>query len=65
MIKLIFKIIGIVIAVLCFILTIFLLFAHQGYGINLLKDTFSDGFFNGIKNFFVGIWDGFKFVCGL
>ena len=65
MVKLIFKIIWYIIVVLAFLLLIYLLFANSGNGIELLKDLFSDGFFNGIKNFFVGIWDGFKHVVGL
>ena len=65
MIKLIFKIIWYIIAILCVIFTIYFLFANEGYGIELLRSTFSDGFFNGIKEFFVGIWEGFKHVFGL
>ena len=65
MIKLIFKIIWLVIAILCVLFTIFFLFANNGYGIELLKSLFEDGFFGGIKNFFVGIWEGFKHVVGL
>ncbi len=60
------KIIGIIILVLFIIFTtlftIYFLFANEGYGIDMLKDLFSDGFFSGIKNFFVDIWRGIKFV---
>ena len=65
MIKLIFKIIGWIISVLCVLLTLYFLFANDGNGIELLKSLFSGGFWQGIKDFFVGIWDGFKHVVGL
>lgn len=65
MVKTIFKIIFSIIGVFCFILTIYFLFADGGHGIESLKSLFSDGFLNGIKNFFIGIWDGFKLVVGL
>ena len=54
------KIIGIVLLVTLF--TIYFLFANEGYGIDMLTQIFEDGFFAGIKNFFVDIWNGFKFV---
>lgn len=65
MIKLIFRIIGWIISVACVLLTVYFLFANNGYGIELLKTLFEDGFLNGIKSFFVGIWEGFKHVVGL
>ena len=65
MIKLIFKILWIIISIFTTILTIYFLFANGGYGIETLKSIFSDGFFNGIKEFFVGIWEGFKLTVGL
>ena len=65
MIKLIFKIIWYIIAILALLLCIYFLFANSGNGIEQLKGLFSGGFFNGIKDFFVGIWDGFKHVVGL
>lgn len=60
------KIIGIIFLVL-FILfttlfTIYFLFANEGYGIEMFTQMFEDGFFAGIKNFFVDIWNGFKYV---
>ena len=60
------KITGIVLLVL-FILTttmftIYFLFANDGYGIDMLSEISEDGFFGGIKNFFVDIWRGFKYV---
>ena len=65
MVKLIFKIIWTIIAVFCVILTIFFLFESDGSGIESLRSVFSDGFFNGIKTFFVDIWNGFKSTVGL
>lgn len=60
------KIIGIILLVIFIILTtlftIYFLFANEGYGIDMLTLIFEDGFFAGIKNFFVDIWNGFKFV---
>jgi len=60
------KIIGIVLFVLFVItttlFTIYFLFANEGYGIDMLNQLFEDGFFSGIKNFFIDIWHGFKFV---
>ncbi len=60
------KIIGIIFLVI-FILfttlfTIYFLFANEGYGIEMLTQDFEDGFFAGIKNFFIDIWNGFKYV---
>jgi len=63
MIKLILKIIGIIIAVVCALFTIYFLFAANG--IEILQSVFEDGFWNGIKDFFVGIWEGFKTTVGL
>lgn len=65
MIKTIFKIIWTIIAIVAVLLTLYFLFANDGNGIELLKSLFSDGFWEGFKNFFVGIWDGFKHVVGL
>lgn len=65
MVKTIFKVLWAIIAILSVILTIYFLFAYDGLGIELLKSLFSNGFFNGIKDFFVGIWEGFKHVVGL
>ena len=60
------KIIGIVLAVLLILttvmFTIYFLFANEGYGIDMLSQISEDGFFGGIKNFFVDIWNGFKYV---
>jgi len=65
MIKLLFRIIGWIISIACVLLTLYFLFANDGNGIELLKSLFSGGFWQGIKDFFVGIWDGFKHVVGL
>lgn len=60
------KIIGIVLLVIFIILTtfftIYFLFANEGYGVDMLSQLFEDGFFAGIKNFFVDIWKGIKYV---
>lgn len=60
------KIIGIVLLILYIIattfLTIFFLFSGFGSGIDILKETFADGFFAGLKSFFVEIWNGIKHV---
>lgn len=60
------KIFGIVLLILLVltttILTIFFLFSGYGAGIDILKETFSDGFFAGLKSFFVEIWNGIKHV---
>lgn len=62
----ILKIIGIVLLVILIVLavffTIYFLFANEGYGIDMLTQIFEDGFFSGIKNFFIDIWNGFKYV---
>lgn len=60
------KIIGIVLLVILIVLTvmfsIYFLFANEGYGIDMLTQIFEDGLFGGIKNFFIDIWRGFKYV---
>ena len=60
------KIIGIVLLVLYILLTtlltIFFLFSGYGAGIDILKETFSSGFFAGIKSMFVEIWNGITHV---
>ena len=65
MIKLILKIVWAVIVIVAFLLAIYFLFQDQGAGIDNLKDLFSAGFIEGIKQFFVSIWNGIKFVCGI
>ncbi len=65
MIKIILKVIWYIAVVFAFIFTIYFLFANEGSGINELKDLFSTGFWDGIKQFFVNIWNGIKFVCGV
>lgn len=60
------KIIGLVLLIIFVVFTtfftIYFLFANEGYGIDMLSQLFEDGFFAGIKNFFVDIWKGIKFV---
>ena len=60
------KIMGIVLLSLLIaftsLFTIYFLFANEGYGIDVLTQIFDDGFLGGIKNFFVDIWNGFKYV---
>ncbi len=60
------KIVGIVFLVLFIVFTtlftIYFLFANDGYGIEMLTQTFENGFFGGIKTFFVDIWKGIKYV---
>ena len=60
------KIVGIVFLVIFLVFTTFFslyfLFANEGYGIDMLQQSFEDGFFAGIKNFFVDLWEGMKFV---
>lgn len=60
------KIIGIVLLVILIVFTtlftIYFLFANEGYGIEMFKEIFEDGFFAGIRNFFVDIWNGIKYV---
>lgn len=63
MIKVIFKIIGWIIGILCLLFALYFLFAANG--IEIMKSLFSGGFWQGIKDFFVGMWDGFKALVGL
>lgn len=60
------KIIGIVLLVTFIILTtfmtIFFLFSGYGAGIDILSETFENGFFAGVKSMFVEIWNGIKHV---
>ena len=60
------KIIGIVFLVLYILLatimTVFFLFSGYGAGVDILKETFADGFFAGIKSMFVEMWNGMKYV---
>ena len=60
------KIIGIILLVILVILTllctVYFLFANQGYGLTVFAKLFSGNFISGIKNFFVDIWNGFKYV---
>ena len=65
MFKLIGKIVGIVLSILCFLFTLYFFFGNNGYGVEAMKDLFSDGFLSGITDFFTSIWDGFKHVIGL
>lgn len=65
MIKLIFKIIWSVIVLIALLLVVYFLFANDCAGINQLKDLFSTGFWEGFKQFFVSIWNGIKFLCGI
>lgn len=60
------KIIGItllvIICVIFLLMTIYFLFANEGYGIDMLSELFSDGVLGGIKNFFIDIWKGILYV---
>lgn len=60
------KIIGIVLLVIYIILTTimtaFFLFSGYGAGVDIIKETFADGFFAGIKSMFVEMWNGIKYV---
>ena len=60
------KIVGIVLLViyilLTTILTVFFLFSGYGAGVDILKETFADGFFAGLKSVFVEMWNGMKYV---
>jgi hypothetical protein len=60
------KIIGIVLLVMYIILTtvltVFFLFSGYGAGVDILKETFADGFFAGLKSMFVEMWNGMKYV---
>lgn len=48
--------------VLMFLMTLYFLFANEAYGIDMLTELFSEGFFAGIKHFFLDIWNGILFV---
>ncbi len=50
------------IIVVIFLMTLYFLFANQAYGIDMLTELFRDGFFGGIKNFFIDIWKGILYV---
>ena len=63
--KIVLKVIGYILLVLSLMLLIYFLFQDQGAGIENLKDLFSNGFADGIKQFFTSIWNGFKFVIGI
>lgn len=52
----------ILIIVLMFLLTLYCLFANRAYGIDMLTKIFENGFFAGIKSFFIDIWEGILFV---
>ena len=65
MIKLIFKIIGILLAIACFLITLYFFFGNGAAGIQIFEEIFSNGFLEGIKEFFSSIWNGFKTVVGL
>jgi len=65
MIKLIFKIVGWIIAIACVLVSLYFFFGNNGYGITVFKEIFANGFWEGIKEFFVSIWNGFKTVVGL
>lgn len=65
MFKLLLKIIWYVIVVLAFLFVVYFLFQGEGEGIHNLQDLFSQGFWEGIKQFFVNIWNGIKAVCGI
>lgn len=60
------KIIGIIFLViyilLTTIMTVFFLFSGYGAGVDILSETFSNGFFAGIKSMFVEMWNGMKYV---
>ena len=60
--KIIVLVLFIIFIVLETFFTIFFLFSKQGYGIDFLGELFEDGFFAGIKGFFVEIWEGIKVV---
>lgn len=65
MIKLIFKIIGWIISIFCFLIALYFFFGNGGMGIDIFKDMFSHGFLDGVKEFFSSMWSGFKSVVGL
>ena len=65
MIKLIFKILGWIISLTCVLITLYFFFGNSGMGIDIFKDMFANGFFEGLKEFFTSMWSGFKSVVGL
>lgn len=65
MIKLIFKILGIILSILCFLITLYFFFGNGAAGITIFKEIFANGFLEGIQEFFISIWNGFKAVIGL
>ena len=48
--------------ILTTVLTVFFLFSGYGAGVDILKETFADGFFAGLKSMFVEMWNGMKYV---
>ena len=60
------KIIGLILLILYILfttlMTIFFFFSGYGAGIDILSETFSDGFFAGVKSMFVEIWNGIRYV---
>ena len=58
------KVLWIIVLFLVFLLTVFFLFSYHNYGISVLSDVFKDGFFNGIKAFFVDLWNGILYAFG-
>ena len=60
------KIIGITLLIIFFItlllFSLYFLFANEAYGLDMLKELFSEGVFSGIKNFFIDIWKGIIFI---
>jgi hypothetical protein len=60
------KIVGIVLLIIYIVimtlLTVFFFFSGYGAGVDVLSETFSEGFFPGIKSMFVEIWNGIKYV---
>jgi hypothetical protein len=65
MIKLIFKIIGIILIIASFLITLYFFFGNGAAGIQIFKEIFSNGFLEGIKEFFSSIWNGFTTTIGL
>ena len=59
MLKVILKVIWYLIAITCIVLTIYFLFNG---GAKELADLSKDGFFKGVGQFFVNIWEGIKAV---
>lgn len=60
--KIVMKVLFWILFTFLVLFTLYFMFANEGYGIDMLKEAFKDGFFVGIKNFFVGMWRGIKFV---